>query len=127
MVAHFAVALAHGAAHAGRSVFPDQAVDLGIVLLAVYVGPLAALALLNTRRGAASLVLTLSMGAALLYGAANHFVVAGLDNVQSADTGPFGLAFSATALVLLILEVEGAAIGALLLKDAWVTRFVETP
>jgi hypothetical protein len=127
VVAHFAVAVAHGAAHVLRAVFPEQAFDLAVILLAVYGGPVIALTLLNTRRGAASLLLLLSMGAALIYGAANHFVISGLDNVHGAGGGPVGIAFSATALVLLILEAEGAAVGALLLKDAWATRSPEKP
>ena len=127
MTVHLAAAVAHGAAHALRAVFPEQAFDLAVVFGAVYAGPVVALVLLNTRRGAASLLLLLSMGSALVYGAANHFVMAGLDNVQAAGGGPVGIAFTATALVLLLLEAEGAAIGALLLKDAWATRSAETP
>jgi hypothetical protein len=117
---HAAVVLAHGAAHAALGVSMSAGANAFITLV-IGIGPLVALALLlGGKKPAGAVVLGLSMVGSLVFGAWNHFVVAGPDHVAHLGTGadPWAAAFRATAVLLAVLEAGGAALGWLLFGSA---------
>jgi hypothetical protein len=116
IVTHLAVATLHGVAHEVLAVSAGGRAGLLVVAAAVYVGPLLALAgLIGGRRTASALTLSVSMGAALVYGLTFHYVLRTLDHVALAPRGPWGDVFRSTAAVIAVLEACGLAAGVLLL------------
>jgi hypothetical protein len=115
--AHAVVMLAHGAAHGSLRVSMSPAANTFIALV-IGLGPLVGLALLLAGRwsvGAATLGLT--MAGAFVFGAWNHFVVAGPDHVAHLPAGPWHATFQATAALLAAIEAAGAALGLRLLSS----------
>src|SRR2546428_14076449 len=78
VLTHFAITLAHGAAHATANVNLGPA-GLAFVLIVIEIAPLAGLASMrvNPRGGAWRVAATLA--AALLFGLVNHFIIPGAD------------------------------------------------
>jgi hypothetical protein len=111
VLAHLLITIVHGAAHV------DLQIDLStpqklFVLLVINVCPLMAMALLWTRHRRAGLVLLcVSMGASLLFGVWNHFVVPGPDHVGEVAPGAMGHVFQTTAVLLALVEAAGAGLG----------------
>jgi hypothetical protein len=113
---HLAAAALHGAAHGALGIPVRGTADLLVIAGAVYVGPLVALVVLSRDRATVgALCLSISMGAALIYGIAFHFVLATPDNVTSLPHGGWGVVFRATAALIAVLEALGVAAGGLLL------------
>lgn len=82
------------------------------VLIVINVCPLVAMALLWTRRQRAGLaLLSVSMGASLLFGVWNHFIVSGPDHVAEVTPGAMGHLFQFTAALLALTEGAGAWLG----------------
>jgi hypothetical protein len=110
VLAHLAVNLIHGAAHAGAAVpvTPLQNVFIWTVIL---IGPLVALWRIWTRRRFGAELLALTMAGSLVFGVVNHFVIASPDHVSHVAAGTWRLPFQATAVLLTILEAAGVAIG----------------
>jgi hypothetical protein len=105
---HLAVTLVHGAAHAGAAVPLTPAAAL-FVLLIIEIGPLAGLAWARIRPREGGAIVAASMTAALLFGLANHFLIAGADHVSQV-AGPWRVVFGSTAGLLLVTEAAGVVV-----------------
>ena len=111
VLAHLVITILHGVAHADLQIGLSPLQKL-FVLLVINVCPLMAMALLWTRHQRAGLVLlSVSMGAALLFGVWNHFIVSGPDHVAEVAPGAMGHLFQITAAVLALIEAAGAWLG----------------
>ena len=118
VLAHLAVNALHGQAHTrlaiGLSTW-QQAYVLTVILMA----PLVALVLVFTRYERAGLwLLGVSMLGSFIFGFCYHYVIISSDHVAHlppGDTGARAL-FRVTALLLLITEAFGEAVGAILLR-----------
>jgi hypothetical protein len=102
---HLAVSLVHGAAHAGAAVPVTPAAAL-FVLLIIEIGPLAGLAWARIRPREGGAIVAASMTGALLFGLANHFLIAGADHVSQV-AGPWRGLFGSTAGLLFVTEAAG--------------------
>lgn len=106
-----AVNLVHGAAHLKLQIELDPAEKI-FVAVVILAGPLAAMALLWTRRQRWGLaLLALTMAGSLLFGFYHHFLVMGPDNVASQPPGFWGATFVITSWLLLLSEAAGAYVG----------------
>ena len=109
---HLAVVLVHGAAHRQLGVDLElwQNVFVWIVIL---IGPLAALAMINLpgqrRKGFCLLLVT--MAGSLLFGVYFHFVGESFDHVSHREHSMWGTTFTATAVLLAVVEAVGCWIG----------------
>ena len=110
VVAHLVVNLIHGAAHAG-AVVPLTPLQNAFVWIVILAGPLAALWLIRTGRRFGAELLALTMGASLMFGLVNHFVVESPDHVSHITSDAWRLPFQLTAVGLLILEAAGTVVG----------------
>jgi len=111
VLAHLLIAIPHGIAHTNLHIGLSDLQNL-FVLLVINVCPLIAMALLWTRYQRAGIVLlSLSMGASLLFGVWNHFVVNGPDHVAEVAPGAMGHLFQLTAVLLALTEAVGAWLG----------------
>jgi hypothetical protein len=111
VLVHLFVTTLHGTAHANLQIGLTTAQKL-FVLLVINVLPLLAMALLWTRyQRAGCVLLSASMFASMLFGVWNHFVVSGPDHVAHVASGPAGLLFQITAVLLAITEAAGAWLG----------------
>jgi hypothetical protein len=116
VLAHLVIYIIHGMAH--------SALHIGLplwgtifVIAVIGVGPIAGLLLLWSRRvksGAVTLALTTA--GSLLFGLWYHFVVSGVDHVAHLPDDPWKLPFQVTAVLLLLTEAVGAAVGTALLR-----------
>jgi hypothetical protein len=106
---HLAVTLAHGAAHVGAAISLGRA-GMAFVIVVVQVGPLAGLAFTRVRPIGGALIVAATMGAALLFGLINHFLVPGADHVSQVAPG-WRVLFGSTAVLLLLTEAAGVAVG----------------
>jgi hypothetical protein len=117
VLVHLAITILHGMAHV------DLHIGLSVlqkvfVVIVINVCPLIAMALLWTRRQHAGvLLLAVSMGASLLFGVWNHFVVIGPDHVAEVASGTMGRLFQVTAVLLAVVEAAGCWLG-----FAWLRR-----
>jgi hypothetical protein len=110
VLAHLAVCAIHGAAHEEGGV-PLSTASTAFVLAVVIVAPLGGLLLLRVSYGLGGAVVAVSMGASLLFGLLNHFILPGADNalhVAAAARSRFAI----SALLLAVTEACGAALGA---------------
>jgi len=111
VLVHLFITILHGTAHANLQIGLSTAQKL-FVLLVINVCPLLAMGLLWTRyRRAGCVLLSVSMLASLLFGVWNHFVVSGPDHVAHVASGPFGILFQITAVLLALIEAGGAWLG----------------
>ena len=111
VLAHLAVSIVHGAAHAELHIGLDTVQKL-FVLIVITICPLAAMVLLWTvYRRAGALLLAISMCGSLTFGVWNHFIVPGPDHVTGVSNS-----FGATAVLLAITELAGIWAGAAALR-----------
>jgi hypothetical protein len=110
VVAHLAVSLIHGAAHAGAAV-PLSALQNAFVWIVIFAGPLVALWLIWTGRRFGPELLALTMGGSLVFGIVNHFVIESPDHVAHITSEAWRLPFQLSAAGLTILEAAGTAVG----------------
>jgi hypothetical protein len=106
---HAAVTIFHGAAHAGAQVFLGLAGN-AFVLLVIEAGPLVGLWLSRSRPTAGGWLVAATMAGALVFGVANHLMIAGPDHVAhvASEWRPL---FATTAALLVVTEVAGTAAG----------------
>jgi hypothetical protein len=109
VLAHFAITIAHGSAHTAAGV------DLGpfgltFVLLVIVIGPLAGLVWMWANRRAGALLVGMTMLGACVFGLVNHFIIPGPDRIDAVALSSRA-AFATTAVLLLITEAAGAALG----------------
>ena len=118
VLAHLAITILHGMAH-GSLQISLSALQKFFVLIVINLCPLVAMALLWTtrRQRPGLLLLALSMGASLVFGVWNHFVVMGPDHVAEVASGTMGRLFQVTAVLLAVIEAAGCWLG-----FAWLRR-----
>jgi hypothetical protein len=111
VLAHLLITIVHGIAHADLHIGLSTMQKL-FVLLVINVCPLIAMALLWSKHQRVGLaLLSISMGASLLFGVWNHFVVSGPDHVTEVAEGAMGHLFQITAVLLALIEAAGAWLG----------------
>jgi hypothetical protein len=107
-----AVNAIHALAHSGANIWLSF-LGNAFVVVVILVGPLVSLFLLHTARLAwlGALLLFLSMLGACLFGAWNHFLLPGSDNIGHVPPGVWQQPFQVTAVLLTILQAAGTGIG----------------
>lgn len=121
VLAHLLITIVHGMAHADLQIGLSMAQKLFVVLV-INVCPLVAMALLWSKHRRVGLaLLSISMGASLLFGVWNHFVVSGPDHVAEVAPGAMGHLFQITAVLLALIEAAGAWLG-----FVWLRRSART-
>jgi hypothetical protein len=105
---HLAVVVVHGAAH--RKLHVDLELWQNVfVWIVIVIGPLLVLPLLYIpkQRRKALYLLAATMAGSLLFGVYFHFVHESNDHVRHRDQDVWGIMFSASAVVLAVIEVIG--------------------
>ena len=116
VVAHLVVVLFHGQAHTRLGVGLSDW-QQAYVLAVIVIAPLVALALSFTRYGTAGLWLLLaSMLGSLIFGGIYHYLIVSPDHVGHLPPGDARGAFRFTALLLLVTEVIGVIVAAIMLR-----------
>lgn len=109
VMAHLAITIAHGRAHAGAQV-PLPFAGALFVYIVILAGPLVGLGVSYWRPRAGSGIVAAAMGGALLFGLINHFVLAGPDHVAQV-AAEWRTLFGATAALLVVSEAAGVCVG----------------
>lgn len=111
---HLAIGAAHGLSHLGAQVGLSlfQSLFIGLVIT---IAPLVSLVLLRRSRQAGALLFFLSMLGSLLFGLANHYLIPGPDHVGHVS-GQWQAQFSTTAALLVMIELTGTILGAVMLQ-----------
>ena len=114
VLAHLAISMVHGAAHANAHVplSPTASLFVYVVILA---GPLVGLALVWPFRTIGAWVVACTMTASLVFGVLNHFVFASLDHVSHVDPRWQPL-FATTAVLLALTEGLGSGLAIRLVR-----------
>ena len=115
VLAHAAVMLPHGAAHAGEAAVLSPLAS-AYVILVIMLAPFVALGLLRAGRlRPGALLLFGSMLGALLFGIIYHYLIPGSDHVAHVPAGPWQLPFQITSALLIVTEGAGTIVGAWML------------
>ena len=115
VLAHLAVSLVHGAAHAEAEVPLSPAANL-FVFIVILAGPLVGLALLWPAERIGSWLIAITLAGSLVFGLANHFVIAGPDHVAHIARQWRPL-FTATAVLLALTELLGSGLAIRLARE----------
>lgn len=119
VIAHLAVSLIHGAAHAQAKVPMSPAANL-FVFGVILAGPLIGLALALRSRRVGAWIIGIAMAASLVFGVANHFVLESADHV--AHIAPrWQPLFVATAVLLAITEALGSGLAVQIIRERSLT------
>ena len=111
VIVHLVVSIVHGRAHERLVVGLSNWQNI-YVMTVIVVAPLIAVALIWTRYARTGLVLlVISMAGSLIFGVAYHYVVISPDHVSHIPPGEAQGLFRMTALLLVLTEVFGIAVG----------------
>jgi hypothetical protein len=110
VLAHLAVTLVHGAAHAAAHVPTSIAASLFIYLV-IEAGPLAGLWLARSHPRAGGWLVAATMAGSLVFGLVNHFVISSPDHVNHVASR-WRTLFASTAVLLVVSEGIGTVAGA---------------
>ena len=111
VVAHLLVSMVHGRAHEQLAVGLSNWQNI-YVLTVIVIAPLIAVILIWTRLARLGLVLlVISMAGSLIFGVAYHYVVISPDHVSHIPPGDAQGLFRTTALLLVLTELFGLAVG----------------
>jgi hypothetical protein len=111
VLAHLAVNLIHGRAHEALQVNLSAWQNVYVIVV-ILIAPLVAMVLIWTRYYRLGLMLlVISMGGALIFGAVYHYVVISPDHVSHLPPGDAQGVFRMTALLLILTEVFGVGVG----------------
>jgi len=111
VVVHLVVSMVHGRAHEHLAVGLSNWQNI-YVLTVIVIGPLIAMLLIWTRLARFGLVLlVISMAGSLIFGVAYHYVVISPDHVSHIPSGDAQGLFRTTALLLVVTELFGVAVG----------------
>ena len=111
VIVHLVVSIVHGRAHERLVVGLSNWQNI-YVMTVIVVAPLIAMALIWTRYAHSGLVLlVISMAGSLIFGVAYHYVVISPDHVSHIPPGEAQGLFRMTALLLVLTEVFGVAVG----------------
>lgn len=108
VLVHLVISMAHGAAHDGAHVLMSPAANL-FVFIVILAGPLAGLALSWRSKRLGGAIVALTMGASLLFGFVNHFVLESADHVSHVEE-QWRLLFGTTAALLTVTEALGVVL-----------------
>ena len=116
VLTHLAVALVHGAAHAGAHVPLSPAAKL-FVFVVILAGPLVGLVLTWPAARIGGWLVALTMAGSFAFGLINHFVLAGSDHVGrvAPEWRPL---FATTAIALAVTEVIGCGLAIRFAREA---------
>ena len=115
VIAHLAISFVHGAAHAQAHISMSPAGNL-FVFGVILAGPVIGLALALRFRRVGAWVIGITMAASLVFGVANHFVLASADHV--AHVAPrWQPLFAATAVLLALTEALGSGLAFRLVRE----------
>jgi hypothetical protein len=119
VIAHLAISVLHGAAHAQAHVPMSRAANV-FVFVVILAGPLIGLAWTwhSVRIGAWLIAGT--MAASLVFGLANHFLLSTPDHVSHVDPRWRPL-FATTAVLVAITEALGTALAIRLVRERRLT------
>jgi hypothetical protein len=106
---HLAVNIVHGSAHTGAQV-PLSLAGTLFVYIVILAAPLVGLAVWRWRPSLGGWTVAASMFAALLFGLVNHVILDGADRLAHV-AAEWRQLFGATAVLLIVCEAAGAAIG----------------
>jgi hypothetical protein len=108
VLTHLVVSMVHGIAHAQAQVPLSPAANT-FVFIVILAGPLAGLALTWPAQQLGNWVVATTLAGSLVFGLANHFVLASPDHVAhvAAEWRPL---FTATAILLAVTEALGAGL-----------------
>lgn len=112
VVIHAVIAALHGAAHGDLGIQMSTAENVFIDAVIVAAPVIAALALWTPFARVGAIVLAISMGGALLFGAYHHYVVISPDHVAHLPAGNLQGLFRITAALLVVSEAVGLGVGA---------------
>jgi len=108
---HAAATAVHSAAHIGAGVWMSVPATVYIWLV-IIIGPIAGWWLVRSGRACiGSVVVTVCMAGALVFGALNHFVFSGADHIDAIGPGLWHRPFQATAVLLAFSEALGVVAG----------------
>jgi len=111
VLAHLAVNLIHGRAHEALQVNLSAWQNVYVIVV-ILIAPLVAMVLIWTRYYRFGLMLlVISMGGALIFGAVYHYLVISPDHVSHLPPGDAQGVFRMTALLLILTEVFGVGVG----------------
>ena len=105
VLAHFVISTVHGAAHAGANIPLSRSANL-FVYVVILAGPLVGLALAWPAVRLGSMLVAVTMAAALVFGVVNHFVLDSPDHVRHVEP-QWRTLFAATAVLLAVTEALG--------------------
>jgi hypothetical protein len=108
VLTHLVVSMVHGIAHAQAQVPLSPAANM-FVFIVILAGPLVGLALTWPAQQLGSWVIAATLAGSLMFGLANHFVLASPDHVAHVAAEWRSL-FTATAILLAVTEALGAGL-----------------
>ncbi|WP_276260046.1 hypothetical protein [Haloglomus litoreum] len=110
LAAHLVVAVVHGVSHGLLPVglAPWQN---AVVLVAVFAGPVAGVALVRRGHPLGLPLFTLTMAVGLVFGGVFHFLLENPDHVHALPAGAWRLPFQITAVGLVLTGAVGTALG----------------
>lgn len=111
---HLVVSLVHGGSHAGAHV-PLTLAANAFVLLVILAGPLIGLAVARRRDDAGCWIIALTLGASLLFGLVNHFMLVSPDHVMQVERTWRPL-FASTAILVALTEAVGSGLALQLVR-----------
>jgi hypothetical protein len=112
VLAHLAVNVVHGLAHAKLHVGLTRG-QIDFIVAVILLGPILAMILLWTRlRRAGAWLLLVSMAGSFVFGAYYHFLLNSPDNVSHVSAGSYRMAFQITAVLLALTEALGCWVAA---------------
>jgi hypothetical protein len=106
---HLLVSVLHGWAH-GTAGVVGNAPSMAFVLIVIIAGPLVGLVWMWKNAVVGARIIGVTMAASLIFGVINHFIIASPDRVDYV-VGHSQTLFQLTALLLVLSEAAGAALG----------------
>jgi hypothetical protein len=119
VIAHLAISVLHGAAHAQAHVPMSRAAN-AFVFVVILAGPLLGLAWTWHSKRIGAWVIGVTMAASLVFGVVNHFVLSTPDHVSHVDPRWQPL-FAATAVLLAVTEALGSGLAIRLVRERRLT------
>jgi hypothetical protein len=119
VIAHLAISVLHGAAHAQAHVSMSRAANV-FVFVIILAGPVIGLAWTLRSRRIGAWLIGVTMAASLVFGFVNHFVLASPDHVSHVDPRWQPL-FAATAVLLAFAEALGSGLAIRLVRERRIT------
>ena len=110
VLVHTGVIFFHAAAHGILEINGTWLANAFIVLVIIVAPPVAGTLIWTKHQRIGTVILGLSMLGAFMYGAYNHFVALGIDNVSEVSASGWGTIFRLTAIFLAVIECVGCAV-----------------